>query len=308
MLFTVFTPTYNRAHLLCDAYQSLLDQTCKDFEWLVVDDESTDDTIALIREWQQYAAFPIRLIKQKRGGKHRAHNNAVRHAEGDLFCVLDSDDTLTPGALERLTFHWCAIPDSNRRSYSGVTGLCRDKNTLRIIGTAFPRDVLDCRHYETETLHRVHGEKWGCHRTDVLRSQTYPEIPGELYCPEGVVWNRIAKSYLVRHVNEVLRNYNPQPDGLAASFRSLLMRSPNGARIHYGEYLNLEVPSRTKLRRAVNYIRYSLHAGMSTDFAIRQSPCPIVTTAASIPGWLCYQADLAKYGKPSPSGSYVVTA
>ncbi|MCC6587329.1 MAG: glycosyltransferase family 2 protein [Bryobacterales bacterium] len=308
MRFTVFTPTYNRAHLLRNVFASLKAQSLQDFEWVVVDDGSTDDTVPLVEQWQKRPPFPIHLIKQKRGGKHRAHNIAVSQAQGELFTVLDSDDTIAGNALERLVFHWHSIPFQSRHLYSGVTCLCRDESTGAIVGTAFPRDVLDCRHYETETVYRVQGEKWGCHRTEVLRATPYPEVPGELFCPEGVVWNRIAKSYLVRHVNDVLRNYVPQRDSLSVCIRPVLMGSPSGARTYYREWLELDIPVEAKAARAVNYIRYSLHAGVSTKCAIEQSSAQGFTTAAAVPGWLYYRADLARYGSHSRIASMRVAA
>ncbi len=58
--FTVFTPTYNRAHLLYRTYNSLRKQTYRDFEWLIVDDGSTDGTETLIKQWSQEAEFSIK--------------------------------------------------------------------------------------------------------------------------------------------------------------------------------------------------------------------------------------------------------
>lgn len=308
MQFSVFTPTYNRAHLLSNAYESLCAQSFQDFEWLVIDDESSDDTVSLVHRWQKCAPFPIRLIEQKRGGKHRAHNKAASHARGELFTVLDSDDTITRHALERLAFHWHSIPAADRDKYSGVTCLCRDAKTGAVVGSAFPRGVLDCRHYEIETLYGVRGEKWGCHRTDVLRRTPFPEVPGELFCPEALVWNRIARSYLVRHVNDMLRTYAPQRDGLTASIRPVLIGSPNGARTYYREWLELDVPTEAKARRAVNYIRYSLHAGLSAKSAIKQSPAVTLAVPAAVPGWLLYRSDLARYANPSLLAPFKVPA
>src|SRR5690242_19362698 len=101
-LFTVFTPTYNRAHTIERVYRSLCTQNCRDFEWLVVDDGSTDGTEALIRQWQHEAEFPIRYFWQPNAGKHVAMNRGVAEASGSLFLTLDSDDACVPWALERL--------------------------------------------------------------------------------------------------------------------------------------------------------------------------------------------------------------
>ena len=141
-----------------------------------------------------------------------------------------------------------------------------------------------------------------------MRATPFPEVPGELYCPEGVVWNRIAKSYLVRHANDLLRNYVPQRDGLTASIRRVLIASPTGTRTYYREWLELDIPAYAKAPRAVNYIRYSLHAGISTKSAIEQSSVPTLAALAAIPGWLLYRADLARCASPSYIAPFKVAA
>ena len=98
---TVFTPTYNRAYILENLYRSLQRQTCKTFEWLVVDDGSADNTKELFERWQQEDNFfPIRYVKQENGGKCRAINQGLKLADGELFFTVDSDDYLTDDALE----------------------------------------------------------------------------------------------------------------------------------------------------------------------------------------------------------------
>ena len=94
--FTVFTPTCNRCATLPRVYASLAAQTFRDFEWLIVDDGSTDCTAALVDKWTAQADFPIRYLRQENRGKHIASNRAVREARGELFLVLDSDDACVP--------------------------------------------------------------------------------------------------------------------------------------------------------------------------------------------------------------------
>ena len=78
---TIFTPTYNRAYCLERAYRSLCRQTCKDFEWLVIDDGSSDNTRKLIEAWKQEGIVPMRYIYQDNQGMHGAHNTALRNIE-----------------------------------------------------------------------------------------------------------------------------------------------------------------------------------------------------------------------------------
>ena len=299
-LFTVFTPTFNRSELLVRTYESLCRQTYRNMEWLIVDDGSSDDTAERVHAWQRSALFPIRYFHQPNGGKHRAHNVAIAHASGELLAVLDSDDTLVPLAIERLVFHWKSIPEAEQDRFSGVTCLCTDERG-ELVGQAFPAPVLDCRHYELETVFRVSGEKWGCHRTSVLRQYEFPEIPGETHCPEGLVWNRIAKRYLVRHVNEPLRVYHRHGHGLIANLAQVLSHSPQGTRRYYQECLRLDAPWRWRLRCAANYMRYSLHAGVALGDALAESPSPVWTVLAAPAALACYTRDLVTRREASAS-------
>lgn len=205
-LFTVFTPTFNRRETLHRVYESLQRQTFRDFEWLIVDDGSIDQTSSLVEAWRQEAIFPIRYVWQENGHKKTAFNHGVRLAQGELFLPADSDDAFPPNALERLAHHWRAIPEGDRQHFVGVCGLCQDEQG-NIVGDAFPgawgrdSDSLEMRY-----RFGVRGEKWGFSRTDVLRAHPFPEhLPGHV--PEGVVWTAISANYKTRFVNEVVRIY-----------------------------------------------------------------------------------------------------
>jgi glycosyltransferase involved in cell wall biosynthesis len=207
-LFTVFTPTYNREKVLHRVYQSLLEQRFRDFEWLIIDDGSTDRTKELVEVWQKDKAtwFPIRYIWQKNQHKKSAHNHGVKEARGTLFLPLDSDDYCTPEALERFSYHWFAIPASERDKFSAVTALCADESGV-IVGDRFTeKEWLDSDSLELRYRFGITGEKWGFQRVDVLKKFLFPEnISGHV--PESVVWSQIARQFKTRFINEVLRIY-----------------------------------------------------------------------------------------------------
>ena len=124
MRFTVFTPTYNRAHTLPRLYQSIRRQTVRDFEWVIVDDGSTDGTEALVRQWQQEGNdFPIRYFWQPNQHKKVAFNRGVREASAPWFVPIDSDDELLPDALEQFARMWATIPTAEQTRYCAVVGL-----------------------------------------------------------------------------------------------------------------------------------------------------------------------------------------
>ncbi|MHB1934966.1 MAG: glycosyltransferase family 2 protein [Acidobacteriaceae bacterium] len=256
--FTIFTPTYNRAHTLPQAYDSLKAQTFRDFEWLIVDDGSSDETAHLVRRWIADNEFSIRYIYQPNQGKHVAFNRGVSEANGELFLTLDSDDTCVPHALERFHHHWESIGIQDRHKFSGVTCLCMDSKG-HVVGSSFP-NVLDSDPVTMETRYRITGEKWGFHRTEILREFPFPVLSGERFVPEGLIWNRIARDYKIRFINEPLRQFEILPDGLSSSILKIRVNSPRGARLYYREYLEFSLPWRNKVRAAINYMRFSLHA------------------------------------------------
>ncbi|MFH0789442.1 MAG: glycosyltransferase family A protein, partial [Pseudomonadota bacterium] len=192
--FTVFTPTYNRAHTLNRVYISLQEQTFRDFEWLIVDDGSSDHTSGLIKDWQNEAAFPIRCIRQENQGKPVAFNWGVQEARGEFFLLIDSDDGFVPETLERFKYYWEDIPGEEREKFVGVTGHCMDQGG-KIVGDKFPSEGLDSDSLEIRYKFKIKGEKWGFLRTDVLRKYPFPVVQNSKFIPEGIIWSAIAKKY-----------------------------------------------------------------------------------------------------------------
>lgn len=164
--FTVFTPTYNRAHTLPRVYESLRQQSFRDFEWLIIDDGSTDGTRDVVSSFDT-TGFPIRYLHQANAHKKAASNHGVREARGELFLTLDSDDEIFPHTLARLNFYWDSIPAERRDGFSAVTELCVDESG-RIVGQKFPADVFDSDSMEIRYKHKVTGEKFCFQRTDVM--------------------------------------------------------------------------------------------------------------------------------------------
>jgi glycosyltransferase involved in cell wall biosynthesis len=203
MMFTVFTPTYNRAHTLPRVYESLCKQTCKDFEWLIIDDGSTDNTRELIENYVAGSpAIPVRYYWQPHLGKHIAHNLALEKARGKFFFILDSDDTIMPNALERVAFHCRKIPPMEY--FLGVTGLVVNGFGV-VCGDKFPGDVFDMSAVERILELGIAGEKQPVIRTDIARQYPFPEIKGTDYIPEGWLWLSLGRKYRERCVNEVFR-------------------------------------------------------------------------------------------------------
>jgi glycosyltransferase involved in cell wall biosynthesis len=266
--FTVFTPTHNRAKTLHRVYDSLIRQTFRDFEWLIVDDGSTDETRAQVEQWTAEAQFPIRYEFQRNQGKQAAFNRGVRLACGEFFLPLDSDDSCVPEALQVFHDAWLDIPPDQRSEFSGVCALCMDEQG-KLIGMPFPADVFDAPNTVIIHKYRIKGEKWGFQRTDVLREYPFPELPGQRFVPEDVVWSRIASRFKERFVNRMLRVYF-NSDGTASDQLTAapVWQSAEGRLLGHLSVLNERLRWARYdpvffFKSAVNVSRISRHAGVT---------------------------------------------
>jgi glycosyltransferase involved in cell wall biosynthesis len=288
-VFTVFTPTRDRAGTLHRPYESLRAQTFRDFEWLIVDNESSDDTPSLVEGWQREADFPIRYIYQTNEGLHRSWNTAAREAHGRFLVTLASDDSCFPIALERLYALWQTIPEAEREGFTGVSTIVTDQDG-RLVGDPFPQDVLDATSLELRYRHHVRGEKWGFQRVDVMRRFPFPTIEGYTsYVPEGIIWNAIGREYKERYVNEVLRQFWLDAPVSLARPRKPSQNAPGGL-YHATELLTKDIRwARYDLRSffliATRYVRFSFHQGRSaaTQWAGLRSPVARALWVAALP-------------------------
>ena len=264
-LFTVFTATYDRAHVLPRVFDCLESQTFRDFEWLVVDDGSVDGTRALLEGWQSRADFPLRYFYQSHAGKHVAFNRGVREARGQLFLSWDSDDGAVSTALERFKAHWDAIPGDRKSRFSAVTAL-RMYDDGHPVGDRFPHDITDSESLELYFKYRVRGDKWGFHRTDVLRDHPFPEPQGLTFVSESIVWFAIARRYKTRYVNEYL-GINYVSAATEPRLSNLTVTTAQGRLVFHKavieDYLDyVSVAPSLILKSLVNYSRYSFISGI----------------------------------------------
>jgi glycosyltransferase involved in cell wall biosynthesis len=259
MKYTVLTPTYNRQHTLSRVFESLQVQTLRDFEWIIVDDGSTDDTGSLVKSWKTF--FPIRYVWKPNGGKHSAINVGVSMARGEFLVIFDSDDACTPNALERFHYHWQLIPDLSRFATLGC--LCRTPEGS-IVGEPFPAACIDAFTLADQVRYSK-WERWRMDRTEVLRKFPFPE--GELFVPESLIWNRISKEYAQRFFNEALRIYEPQPDSLSHKGFALRAASPRATLTLYRELALASVPVSFRIRAAFNFVRFAAIAALPWFFS-----------------------------------------
>lgn len=214
MVFTVFTPIYNRKKFLPQIYQSLLNQKYKDFEWLIVDDGSTDGIEAVVNDLIARNEIDIKYYYKENGGKHTAINLGVQKAKGELFIIIDSDDVLVDNALELINEQWLTVQNNNE--LSGIVGLSSYRNG-EIVGSLFPSEIWDVHFSDIYHKYHLKGDKSVAFKTVVLKEFPFPEKEGVNFVFEAVVWHEMAKKYKVRCINRIIQFVEYQQSGLSDS-------------------------------------------------------------------------------------------
>lgn len=288
MLLTVFTPTYNRAGTLERLYASLCRQTDKDFEWLVVDDGSTDNTRELVSGWQSENIISVRYTYQENAGKPMAHNLGAREARGELFICLDSDDYLTDSAVEVIKRGFLEMPD-------GCIGLLAYK--LDTDGKAVT--ALSDKTVKTSTLkgaydnHGLYGDTALVFKTQILRKHAFPGFRGEKFIPEGYLYDRLdgeGELYIVRCGIYVCEYLN---DGYTANMKRLLYKNPQGYFTYIKQRLSVDKTLKHKFLDSVRYMAMAIAHKRSGK--IKLAVYPFLAFLAYFPGWLLYVRDFKRY-------------
>lgn len=248
MLLSIITPSFNRGYCLHKIYHSLIQFESQDFEWILVDDGSTDDTMSIVQPWLEEKKIKFRYIKQNNTGK----TNAVIHAfeqnpKGKYTLVLDSDDILLPDALDLIKQYVWELKEEE----IGLVFL--KSNTLgEIIGTRFN---LDSSTYIAMYFgkYRCYGDKLFVVQTDIYRESIVPAFPHEKLIPEGVIYMNMQRFGKFRCINEILYAGDYLADGLSASTINLAANNINGFIL---EKLMLQDQPLDLLSSVKNYVKY----------------------------------------------------
>jgi len=289
---TVFTPTYNRRHTLERLYRSLQKQTFRDFEWLIVDDGSADDTESQVAKWQKEEKFfPIRYQWKPNGGKHTAHNLGISLAYGEYFAILDSDDWYTPDALAVLTAEWDVMPVEIKKLFSNIEGLCCYEDG-RMIGQIYPLDVYDSDNISIQRLCNRPLDTMGMFRLIVLREFPFPDNFEGCFVPESLVWDRIAEKYRTRFLNVTVGYKEYLPEGLTKRPLKARVAKSEPHVIYYREMAaRKSTPFFQKLKCILNVYRYSFHNRLSIIKQIQDDQYVLVSFAFVLFGYIVYLKD-----------------
>lgn len=259
--FTVFTSTYNRAYILPVLYRSLCEQTCKDFEWLIVDDGSTDDTEALIALWkQENTGFHIAYFKKENGGKPRAINYGIQWANGHYLILMDSDDHLTQDAIEK--FNGWADEIDQDTSFIGVGAARGYADGTYIKGT--PSRVNEQGYVDATNLQRsqfdLDADMVEAYKTEIFKKFPMAEWPGERFAPEQIALNEIALAgYKLRWHKDIIYICDYLPDGLTRGSKRLEKNNPMGYAMMFNHKLLYSISPKEKFHAACQHIALSVY-------------------------------------------------
>lgn len=262
---TVFTPAYNRAHTLPRTYESLCRQKCKDFIWLIVDDGSTDNTAALVREWQSRDnGFVIQYIYKENGGLHTAYNAAIERLQTELAMCIDSDDWLTDNAIERILLKWDAEGSSE---VAGIEALdCYESG--EIIGDLLPnKKSINLIDLCVGRYHIRNGD-----RKPIVRSELYqavapmPTLNGEKNFNPHYMHLQISMNYDFLVMNEPVCVVEYQPDGMSRNILKQYINSPNSfAQLRRLCMQFSNAPLKFQIKNVIHYDSSCILAGKTTD-------------------------------------------
>lgn len=267
MRITVFTPTYNRAYILGKLYETLQQQDFDDFEWVVVDDCSIDNTKELFAEWaKEKNKFKISYFTQeKNGGKHRAINRGVSEAKGELFLIVDSDDYLRADALSYIDRLEKSIVEKNE--FAGVAG-CRYYQNGNLIGSTFSqkKKYVDATALE-RAKYNIKGDKAEAYYTHILKQFPFPEFEGENFMSEAIVWNKIAsEGYKLRWSHEGIYICEYIPDGLTTNIIKHRIKSINGFLYYCAMNAKWVKSFSQRIKFIGGHITYALHGKKKPKF------------------------------------------
>lgn len=263
-MLTIFTPAYNRADMLPRLYQSLCEQSVKDFEWLIIDDGSVDSTASVVQSFIDKKKIRIRYFKKENGGKHTAHNLALELAEGEWFLCVDSDDLLASDAVSKLMAKIAQLNGEN-----GVIAYKEDLNG-RLLSNSFPEQLCRTKMYQLAMDYGCRGEFSLAFSTAFARQFPFPVFPGERFVTECVVYDRMDQYGQFALLPEVITVCEYQADGYSSNFANLMKRNPSGFCLYFLQRIDLKT----------SFLQRIIHAGKYWCFR-----------------WICKRKELKYRGK-----------
>ena len=283
MKVAVVTPTFNRAYSLKKLYKSLVQQTNNNFVWYVIDDGSTDDTKNLIRGFEEEQKIKINYFYQSNGGKHRALNYAAQQIEEELVFMVDSDDWITPDAIESIINKYEEYKNNNRIA---VLSFRKAYSDGTVSGPTFSKNEFIGNHIDYRVNKHIRGEHAEVIRTKCFKEYPFPNIDGEKFIGEGYLWMSVAKKYDTVYINKTIYLFEYLDNGLTKNIRKNRFKNPKGVVEVCKQGLNKRVALVPRTKDMIRYIAYGKIAGYKMKELLDKNNCKLLFLAMTIPGLL----------------------
>ena len=289
---TIFTPTYNRAHTIERTYHSLCRQSCKEFDWLIIDDGSTDNTASIVKAWVAENKIPIRYVYKENGGLYTGYNVAYSLIESELCVCVDSDDYMPDDAVEKIYKCWI---ERGGEQYAGLIGLDFHLDGTPIGG--YFHTGLDNVWFMDLYIKKLHlGDVKPVLRTDLMKTVA-PMVgfEGEKNFNPAYMMMQVCDRYPILLLNENLCfvDYQTGLDSMSAGIWKQYRNSPHSFQKQRILELQLVHNSwKNRIRVAIHYVASSLIA--HDKGWLRKSPRKWITLLVSPMGLVLYLLILYK--------------
>ncbi|HFD8692131.1 glycosyltransferase family A protein [Clostridium perfringens] len=266
---SVVTPTYNRANFLENLYTSLQKQEFKNFEWLIIDDGSIDNTKDIVKKLINNLDMNIRYIYKENGGKHSALNIAIDNCKGELFFIVDSDDIVINGALYKIVNTYELL--ENKEEFCGIAGFRKDHNG-NLLSNSINKDFVIANSIEAFYNLNLKGDKAEVFFTKILKKYKFPIFGDEKFLTEATLWNKIANDgYLIKWIKEVFIEGEYIEGGLTKNSLNLFLNNSKGNLYYLNQESSYNIPIRYKIKCQANYFRYGILAKNKLRNLIKES-------------------------------------
>lgn len=255
MKITVLTPTYNRAYTLKKLYNSLLEQEENNFEWLIIDDGSSDNTKDIVDGFIKEEKMNISYYYQKNGGKHRALNTGIELINSELTFIVDSDDYLTKDAIKKINFYYNKY--INKKGICGFSFL-RMYDNSEVIGDKYNYNEKIDNYLKCRINENISGDKAEVFYTKILKEYKFPEFKNEKFLSEDVVWIEIGKKYNMVYINHPIYYTEYLNDGLSKNDKKMKFQSPIGSALRGKKLMYKKIKFKVNLKGAIIYDCYKM--------------------------------------------------
>lgn len=288
---SIVTPTYNRAELLKRCFASLEKQTDKDFEWIIVDDGSSDHTKEVASAFS--AEFPIAFVCKQNGGKHTALNTSHEYITGRYVLILDSDDVLTETAVAQVKEAWKRYEDNEEIGIvTLLKGSAVDKPSCKAADEHIPVDIM---RYKRICFHS--SDCCEVIRTELFKKYPFPVFPGEKFVSEGALWNRVSFTHKCVYVNQVVYLAEYLEGGLTKSGRAMRIRNPYGGMYTSNLNMNKKNYFSRRIKNGLLYTSYGFFAGLSVkQILTRDKQNRGIKLLCLLPGYILFRRWKAAHG------------